>query len=199
MNKNYSKNTFKVVRSILSPLMKVTFRPQVVGVENLPKEGPFILAGNHQSILDIPLVATTTKKEIHFIAKDELFKTKLGNYLMHKLGAISIKRDKIDLEAIHKSLGILKNSEILGIFPEGTRSKDGTLQPFKSGTPMLSIKADCPIIPFGISGEYKIGKKIKIQFGEAIKFKKEDIKKGEADQTLYNQVKQLLKKKSLPM
>lgn len=193
METTYSKKTYRLAKGSLAPLIKLVFRPEVIGQNLIPEEGPFILAGNHKSLLDIPLVAIASKKDIRFIAKEELFKTTFSNYIFTKLGAIPIKRGQADLKAIRTSIDILKNNEILGIFPEGTRHKGEGLGEFKSGTSLLAVKADCPIIPFGISGEYKIGKKIRIQFGEAIRFKKSDLKEGTADQILEEQVKKLIK------
>lgn len=193
METKYSKTLYHITRNILGCAMKIAFRPEVSGIENIPLEGPFILAGNHKSLLDIPLVACTSKQEIHFIAKKELFEHKLAAFTLKKLGAIPINRNQSDIKAIRASIEVLKNKEILGIFPEGTRHKGEGLGQFKSGAAMLAVKGDCPIIPFGISGEYKLGKHITIQFGEAIRFRREDLKENAADQVLEEKVKQLLK------
>lgn len=194
MEAKYSKKIYRLTRSVLAVAMKVVYHPEVIGKENIPKEGPFILAGNHKSLLDIPLVATASKKEIRFIAKEELFQNKVSSYILKILGAIPIKRNTADMTAIRNSIKLLKNNEILGIFPEGTRNKKNTVQEFKAGAAMLAVKGNCPIIPFGISGEYKIGKKIMIQFGEAIHFQRNDLKENVADHILEDKVKQLLLK-----
>lgn len=110
-----------------------------------------------------------------------------------KLEAIPIRRGYADYKAMKSSLSILKNNEILGIFPEGTRHKGEGIGPFKAGAEVLAVKASCPIVPFGISGEYKIGEKIRIQFGEAIYFDKKDLKDGNSGHVLEEQAKKLIK------
>lgn len=192
MEVNYSPKTYRLARDAVGFAMKIIFRLNIEGIENIPHEGPFILAGNHKSLLDIPLVAMASNKDIRFIAKEELFENKLAGNTLKKLGAIPIKRNQADFKAIRTSIDILKNGNILGIFPEGTRHKEEELGQFKAGASMLALKGNCPIIPFGISGEYKIGKKITIRFGKAITITKADMKENKADHQLQEQVKQLI-------
>lgn len=195
MEVKYSPKTYRFARDVVGFAMKIVFRPNIEGIENIPQEGPFILAGNHKSLLDIPLVAMASKKDIRFIAKEELFHNKLAGNTLTKLGAIPIKRNQADFKAIRTSIDVLKKGNILGIFPEGTRQKGETLGQFKAGASVLALKGNCPIIPFGISGEYKIGKSITIRFGEAISINKEDVKANRADFKLQEQVKKLVYQK----
>ena len=189
---NYSNKMYRLARDVLGIGMNCVYRPEILGIENLPSHGPYILAGNHKSLLDIELVAIATKQDIRFIAKEELFQKALPRFLLTKMGAIPIRRNQVDLSAIKKALEILKQEQVLGIFPEGTRHKGPGIGTFKSGAAMLSVKSKAPIIPFGISGEYKIGTHIRIQFGDAISFSRFQLKEGLADRTLEDAVKKLI-------
>lgn len=164
---------YKRVRSLISIIMTCAFKPKVIGIENVKSEEGIILAGNHISMLDIPLLISVVSDDVHFMAKKELFENKLGNYIFSKMGAFPINRDGLDLKAIKTALKILKEENMLGIFPEGTRNKtDEVILPFKEGTTRIAIRSKKPIIPFGISGKYKLGGGITIRFGEAIDFNK---------------------------
>lgn len=183
---------YKKVIKVLKVLMKVLYKPNVEGKENLIYESGFVLAGNHKSLLDIPLLATSVEPNVRFMGKKELFDNNICNYIFSKLGAFPVNRDGVDITAIKTAMEILRNEEVLGIFPEGTRNKtDEILLPFKEGTTRIAMKTKKPIIPFGISGEYKLGGGITIRFGEAIDFNK--IKVENENEYLRDKVMELIK------
>lgn len=191
-NQEFSLKFYKTMVRSVGGLFKIVYKPTVEGVENLNLDTGFILAGNHTSLLDIPLLATSVSSNIHFMGKKELYENKICNYIFRKLGSFPVDRDNADLKAIKMAIRLLKEDEILGIFPEGTRNKDAELLPFKEGTTKIAIKTKKPIIPFGISGEYKVGGGITIRFGEAIDVESLNIKNS-AD-FLRDKVKELIKK-----
>lgn len=193
MENKYSIKFYKRVVKIVSYVFDKLYRPKVIGKEFIPESGPYIIAGNHISMLDIPLVASILGGNPRFMAKSELFKTKFTNYFFTRLGTISVNRKIVDVNAIKASLRVLRNKEILVLFPEGTRSKTDDLLPFKEGATGLSNRTGAPILPFGISGKYKLGGGVTITFGEPLEYK------GSIDQKtttieLKNKVKELIVK-----
>lgn len=184
---------YKNVRSFLVFVMKFAFRPEVIGIQNIKNEMGVILAGNHISMLDIPLLISVVNDDVHFMAKNELFENKLGNYIFSKMGSFPINRNEVDLKSIKTALRLLKEENILGIFPEGTRNKtNAIILPFREGATRLAIRSKKPIIPFGISGKYRIGGGITIRFGEAIDFNQLSVENH--NEYLETKVKELIYK-----
>ena len=156
---------YKLVRPIVTILFKFLYRPTIIGAENIPKDKKIILAGNHTSKLDPLLLMSVTKRNIHFLAKIELFRGP-KKIIFNNLGLISVDRTKKDKSALENAEKYLKNNCVVLIFPEGTTEKGKKeLLPFKTGTVRLSHKTNTEILPFKIIGEYKPFKKsIKIIF-----------------------------------
>lgn len=145
-------------------LSKLIYKIEYEGLENIPQEGAFILVGNHTNNFDPVVISFATKRKIHYLAKAELFKTKFTKWLFESVKCISIDRAKNDIMAIKNALRVLKNGEILGIFPEGTRIKSETDDvQIKSGAAMIASKAKVNILPVAISGNYKCFSKIRIK------------------------------------
>lgn len=115
--------------------------------EYMPKEGGVILCSNHLSNTDPIRVAYTQKRQIFYMAKEELFRSRFVGGILSALGAFSIARGKVDKGAINLAQRHLKDGDVLGIFIEGTRSKDGNLLPPKSGAVMLARSCSVPILP----------------------------------------------------
>ena len=186
---------YRILRPIAVFLLKVIYRIKVVNKDYIPKEGPFILVGNHKHNYDFISVISGTKKTVHFIAKKELI-DKCG-WLFGKLGIIPVDRSTKNKEAIVDAVNMLKNGEVIGIFPEGTLNKTPyVIMPFKYGAVKIASEADCPIVPFAITGEYKRFRKgLKITYGKPYYIKdknyltKENIK-------LMNKIIKLLKEKN---
>lgn len=161
---------YKVIRPIMTFIFKLIYRPIIVNKEFIPKSGKIILAGNHTHIFDCLLLLSSTKRQIHFLAKDELMKG-VKKIIFKNLGIIPVNRRIKDKSVIPISKKYLSNNLVIGIFPEGTTEKGcGYLLPFKTGAVRLSHETDTYIIPFKIIGKYKpFRKKIKLVFTEPFK------------------------------
>lgn len=131
------------------------FRGRVFNVTNVPREGGALLVCNHQSFLDPVLSALALPRECHFMARDTLFKNDSFRWLIDSLNAFPVKRGAGDIGAIKETLRRLKNGGIITVFPEGTRTLDGSLQPMRSGVIMVARKAKVPIVPMLILGAYE--------------------------------------------
>ena len=127
-------------------------RWKVQGVENLPAEGPVILAVNHQSMWDPIVAGCSIPRKVSFMAKEELFSIPVINNISRSLGAFPVKRGQGDMNAIRQSLAILKEGRVLGLFPEGTRSKDGEIQKGQPGIVLLMEKSKATVVPIKIFG-----------------------------------------------
>lgn len=159
-----------IIRSICYLLAMILYRVKIEGIENIPENASCIICGNHVHALDAPVLLATTKKNINFMAKEELWKSKAFKCIAKCYKVFPVKREKNDTEAIKKALKILKNNEILGMFPEGTRKGlEKNVKP-KNGAVNLAIRAGVPIVPFGVIGNFKPFRKITYRFGKPIDF-----------------------------
>ncbi len=189
MKSKYNIKFYNSIKKILKGPMKLVFNAEINGIDNLPDK-PYILAGNHKNMLDVVLLITNIPDEIHFMAKKELFDLIILKDIFSKMGAFPVDRDKADIKAIKQSLRILKNNEVLGIFPEGTRNKtDEILLPFKEGVNTIANKTNSLIVPFGISGKYARNK-LKLNIGEPINIS--DFEKEKQIEYLQEKVKELI-------
>lgn len=161
---------YTIVKNVAKGLLKLVYRIEVSGIENIPLEESLIACSNHINFLDPPLVAVILPRNISFMAKKELFKNKLLGYILNKLGTFPVDREGNDLTAIKNSLKILNKGQVLGIFPEGTRVSEMNLENVKAGVGMLSIKSKSPVVPIFIESTYKPFSKIKVTIGEVLCF-----------------------------
>lgn len=150
----------------------ILFRPTIIGKEKIPKDGPVIIAGNHTHFMDCITVAASTKRCVHFLAKSELMKPPLKWVFCH-FGVISVNRNGKDRTALHTAINVLNEGMVIGIFPEGgVNELRGTLKPFKFGAVKMAQKTEAKIVPFVVSGRYKLLRKsksgIKIEFFDPI-------------------------------
>lgn len=145
----------------------------VTGRERMPAGGGLIVASNHVSFFDPPLVGSASPRELHFLAKEELFQTPVLGPLITVLRAIPIRRGVADMSGLSRAIEVLKRGEGLLLFPEGSRMKDGELHPARPGVGMMSVHADVPIVPCFISGSNRPGQwwnrqaRVRITFGAA--------------------------------
>ncbi|MCU9599780.1 lysophospholipid acyltransferase family protein [Pallidibacillus thermolactis] len=165
-------NFYTVARGIVKLIMSCLYRIETKGLENIPKEGAVLLCANHIHNLDPPLVGITMKRPVVFMAKEELFKVPILGKIVRKVNAFPIKRGKADHEAIRTGLKTLREGKVLGIFPEGTRSKTGELGKGLSGVGFFALRADATVIPCAIIGPYKLFRKVKIIYGNPVNFNK---------------------------
>ena len=189
-NKNH---LYKICKLIYSVLLKILYRPTVYGIENIPKEGNLIFAGNHRHALDPIVVMSNTNRIVHYMAKEELFKG-LHGIIFKKIGLIKIYRNRSNPLAVIEAENILKEGGTIGVFPEGTRNRtENELLKFRHGTVVIAKKTNTKILPFAIKGKYKIFRKgVIIEFGKPIDVSKMEVE--EANEYLRNEVLKLLRK-----
>jgi len=143
---------YLIVRFIVSLLLKIVFRLRVYDRDNVPKRGAFILASNHLSHLDPPVISIASPRVLHFMARHTLFKNWAFGALIKALNAFPIKRGGIDPEGFREVIRRLKRGQVILMFPEGTRSKTGEFGPAQPGIGFLSITAGVPILPAYVKG-----------------------------------------------
>lgn len=147
----------------------IMFKVEVIGKENIPKEGNAVICSNHYSNYDPISAALYLDRLPHFIGKKELFKNKLFIWVLKNLGVFPIDRNvSMDMKAVKTALKILKEGEILGIFAEGRRVKEGEDVAAKAGVALFAMKGNAPVIPCAISGSYKFRSKLTIRYGEPL-------------------------------
>ena len=189
----WKKFVRKIIKSILAFVYKISFRVKITGT--VPKDGAYILCCNHINYLDAAAVVLFNKRKVNFVAKEDLFMHRSLMWLGHLFDAIPIKRDMQDIEAMKRCLKVLKNGELLGIFPEGTRNgleKNGKA---KNGAAFMSIKSKAKVIPVGIHGSFKPFSKVYINYGDPIdlsNYTKEQL--DEATAKIMNEIVALTKK-----
>ncbi len=169
---------YETSHALAKVLFKLYFNLTILGVENVPKEGGFIVAPNHKSGLDIPIVGRALPRKMYTLAKEELFKNKLIAWYFKRMGGIPLKRNFADIESLRLAINTLKEGKPLLMFPEGTRTESDKLGMPKKGFIFISYKAKAPILPTGIAGTdtalpkkggFPKPKHIVITFGKPIK------------------------------
>lgn len=147
---------YEISRYLLWLFFKICFNYRVRRAENFPKKGPYVIASNHLSFLDPGIVGVAVRgRQVSFLARADLFANSLFNWWGRNVGAIPIKRGRFDLSAIRGSFEKLRQGGIVSLFPEGTRSKDGTIKDPKGGVGFLAAKAGVPVVPVFIKGSDK--------------------------------------------
>lgn len=162
---------YNFAKTIAWFVLKLLYRINVVGLENVPTEGGYILAANHRSLADPIFIAAELKHRVYFMAKKELFWFPFS-LLLRALGAFPVRRGEGDHGAVNRADDIIKEKKILGIFPEGTRSKTGEPLRPKSGVAVIAKDTKSDILPVGIhfEGKLRLGAKVTISYGKLIKF-----------------------------
>lgn len=154
---------YTIIRNLFFCFLKLFYRLEISGRENIPTTGGVILVSNHVSNWDPPALGSASNRQVHFLAKEELFKVPVLNFFMPAFGAIPLKRGRGDREAITKSLKILAAGKVLGIFIEGTRNhnKSKHLGKAQPGTAMLAHKSKAPVVPVLLLNTDAIGRSLK--------------------------------------
>ncbi|QJS12938.1 1-acyl-sn-glycerol-3-phosphate acyltransferase [Streptomyces argyrophyllae] len=181
---------FALIKAVLGPIMRLMFRPQVEGVENIPGDGPVILAGNHLTFIDSMVLPLVSKRQVCFIGKDEYvtgkgFKGRLMAWFFTGVGMIPVDRDGASggVAALMTGRRILEEGRIFGIYPEGTRSPDGRLYRGRTGIARLTLMTGAPVVPFAMIGTDKLqpgGRgiprpgRVTVRFGEPMEFSRYD-------------------------
>lgn len=132
------------------------YRMRVTGREHVPASGGAVIAANHCSYLDPPVMAGCNNRRIvHFMARDTLFSNPIARWFFPRVAVIPLDRTRGDLGALKKAIATLKEGKVIGLFPEGTRSPDGQMHPAKGGIGFLIAKGEVPVVPLYISGTYE--------------------------------------------
>lgn len=155
------------VRAVLRVWYKMMFRLEAKGTDFVPKEGGVVLCSNHISLLDPPAIGIMLNRKVRFMAKAELFDVPLLGKIINNLGAFPVKRAGVGKETIRIALNLLRDGEIMGIFPEGTRNVDGAVAA-KKGAAMLALKSGAAVVPVAVIGEYKLFRKTEVVYGPPI-------------------------------
>ncbi len=156
---------YKIIRPILKVFIYFVYKVEVVGLENIPKKGGVVLAGNHTNDLDSIMLIGVCPRQVHFLAKDSLFKGYTKPFLVG-CGAVPVNRSIHDKDALVKAKETLKKDLCIGIFPEGTINRtDDVIMPFKIGAVKMTSDTDSTLVPFIITGKYeKFKKNIRVEF-----------------------------------
>lgn len=164
---------YKILRAIVKPFVFMLFRINVFGKENIPKENGCVLCCNHTSVSDVFFLAVTCQRQINFMGKKELFRTSLTRCFFSALGGISVDRGASDKGAVKKAIDVCNRGDILGIFPEGTRNRDGAPKKAKAGAAMIALESKADILPVAIYREnpkLKLFQKVTVRFGKPISY-----------------------------
>ena len=159
-----------IVKGAIYIYCKVVYQVKVVGKENIPKEGPAIICGNHRSFLDPPLIEVTCGRYTRFLAKEELTKNKFLAFLGIIFDAILVKRDSKEVKAIKESLKTLKDGNCLALFPEGTRNGIAKGEEVKDGAAFFAVRSGAKVVPCGIKGGTKGNWKVTITYGKPLDY-----------------------------
>lgn len=166
----------KILRPIITLLFKTLYTPKIIGPENIPLNEGVVLAGNHTSYFDCLLLISSVKRNIHFLAKDELWKGP-KKIIFANLGLVPVNRRKKDGKSLILAKKYLENNKVIGIFPEGTIGRNGPL-PFKIGAVKMAYDTNSKIVPFSITGKYRLfSRNLKIVFHKPINVIDSDLEK----------------------
>ena len=161
---------YKLMRPFVTIKFKNKYHPVVFGKENIPEKGGIVVCGNHRHVDDQYNALIATKRVVHMLAKDEYFKGK-KEWFYRMAGCIPVDRSIHDENAKSEAVSVLENGEVIGIFPEGTVNRtDKIILPFKYGAVSFAKKTNSYIVPFTITGKYKLFRKsIKITYEKPYK------------------------------
>lgn len=190
---------YKIVRAVLDFIFFIIFRLHVEGRENVPQTGAIIVAPNHKSDWDPPLIGVAfNTRIIHYMAKEELFKNPFLGWLIRQFGTFPVKRGTVDRTAIRQALRELKAGNPLGIFPEGTRIRREGLGRFHSGMASLALMTGTPVVPVAVIGSRWMPHKkgpLAVLIGKPVEVKKQrptDEKVAELNDVVKGKIQDLM-------
>jgi len=190
-----SVNLYRFARNVVKIILTPIFRIQTVGRESFPKEGGVLICANHIDNLDPPVVGITSPRDIHFMAKEELFHAPILKQLLPNINAFPVKRGLSDKGALKMGLKILKDGEVLGLFPEGTRSKTGELGKGLAGAGFFALRTNAAVVPCAIIGPYKPFRKLKVVYGKPVDFsqyREQKLSAEEATEIIMDEIRKLI-------
>lgn len=155
---------------LLNLLYVFVWRRKVAGHENVPERGGVIIATNHLSLADPPLIGCSVKRAVYFFAKKELFRIPILSFIIKRTNAFPVERGRQDISAFRNVIRLLKSGRVVLIFPEGTRSRDGNFGTAKEGVGMISCLAQVPVVPTRIINSNKLFKlaRFHVIFGKPV-------------------------------
>ena len=163
------KNFYRFCCAVMRPVYAVLYPSRTEGIENVPANGAFILVANHISARDPFYLAVRCKtRQFHFMAKAELFRFKPLALFLKGLDAFPVDRGHNDMGAVRTALKLLADGHGLGVFPQGTRSRDNTPTPMLGGVSLIAIRSKQPVIPAYIDGPYRLFRRKKVRFGPPV-------------------------------
>lgn len=177
---------YPLSRMTVAPLLRAVWRPRVEGRDNIPKEGGVLIASNHLSFVDSVVIPMVAPRRVVFLAKADYFTGKgvkgiATRSWFNAMGMVPVQRDdsRAAVNSLDQALGLLRDGEAFGIYPEGTRSRDGRLYRGRVGVAHLAMQADVPVVPVGIIGTPEVMPvgtnrprlaKVTVRFGEPLTF-----------------------------
>ena len=173
---------YATLKPLVAMFGRVWFRLSAVGTELVPRDGPVLLASNHQSVLDPPLIGCVLPRELDYMAKTELFRIPGFGALIHALNAHPVDRSGSDSAALRLALRLLGAGRAVLVFPEGTRSAEGRLGPAHAGAGMLAALSGAPVLPVYIQGSGRAlprgavvprPARVTVRFGAPVRFARE--------------------------
>ena len=174
---------------------RIFHRLEVIGTDNIPSTGAFILASNHQSYFDPPALGCKLPRNLHYFARDTLFFWPLG-LLIRNLNSIPVNRSQLDIATLKRVLKVLQSGDPLLVFPEGTRSPDGQIQSGKKGIGLLLAKSQSDVLPAKVVGGFqvlgkgmlipRIGRQLVVTYGPLLRF--ESLDPGKSDPLRYETI-----------
>ncbi|NMB41537.1 MAG: 1-acyl-sn-glycerol-3-phosphate acyltransferase [Firmicutes bacterium] len=187
---------YRLVRKLFHLYFKCMYRWKYHGKKNLPAQGPFIICSNHTSWFDPPLIGCLLpgKHKVNFMAKEELFKISFIGSLLRKLGAFPVKRNVPDKNAVKHALQVLEEGGILGLFPEGTRSRGDGLGKLHRGAAAIALRSKAPVLPVFIKWPGKFFRAAEVKIGPLISFTEEGKIKGKVLETATSLISEEMQK-----
>jgi len=169
-------------KAVVGPIYRILFRFRIAGVENIPTDGGVILCANHTSNHDTVALGVASPRQLHFLAKYELWNIKFISGIFTRLGAIPVNRDNPGIDSLKRTLDVLKDGRVIVIFMQGGRRQNIDHNDAKAGVALFAIKAKVPVVPINISSGFKIFSKVYINIGAPISFEEYWNKKVRTEQ-----------------
>lgn len=187
---------YDFAKSVVTGVFKPLYRVEAIGLGHFPKEGGVLLCSNHIHNFDPIIVGIMAPRPVHYMAKEEIFKVPVLGNIVRKCNAFPVKRGFNDREALRTGLKILKDGHVFGLFPEGTRSKNGELGKGLSGAGFFALRSTASVVPCAVIGPYKSFRKLKVVYGQPIDLEEMRKEKASAEQVtelIMSKIEKLIK------